>query len=77
MTRLFIVNIKALNLSQAETHGYVAIGFSPNGGMAGADIFLAWVHNNGTIVGKVVTKKFIVKTALKHLIMLIILGLLC
>ncbi len=30
--------------------GYVAIGFSPNGAMRGADIFLGWVDDdNGTI----------------------------
>lgn len=34
----------------AQTRGSLAIGFSPNGGMAGADIIMAWVDANGNIV---------------------------
>ncbi len=35
---------------QVQTLGYVAIGFSPNGGMKGADIALAWVDDqNGKV----------------------------
>lgn len=30
----------------AETKGYIAIGFSPNGGMINADIVVGWVINN-------------------------------
>jgi len=32
----------------AQTLGYVGFGLSPNGGMAGADIFIAGVFPNGT-----------------------------
>ena len=28
---------------QVKTQGYVAIGFSPNGGMSGSDIILGWI----------------------------------
>ena len=35
------------------TSGYVAIGFSPNGGMSGADIFLGFVNGNGQAEGMV------------------------
>lgn len=31
----------------APTTGYVAIGFSPNGGMRGSDIVMAWVDGEG------------------------------
>lgn len=31
---------------KVKTLGYVAIGFSPNGGMKGADIALGWVNDN-------------------------------
>lgn len=30
-----------------NTNGYVAVGFSPNGGMKDADIVLGWVDRNG------------------------------
>ena len=36
-----------------ETLGYVALGFSPNGGMAGADMFVAWVDSKGKAHGEV------------------------
>ena len=29
--------------------GYVGLGFSPNGGMAGADIVLAWVDEKNQV----------------------------
>lgn len=32
---------------QVEAHGWVGLGFSPNGGMAGADIVHAYIDNNG------------------------------
>ena len=32
---------------QVKTHGYVAIGFSPNGGMSGSDIILGWISDLG------------------------------
>ena len=31
----------------APTKGYVGVGFSPHGGMTGADIVLGWVDSNG------------------------------
>lgn len=30
---------------EVKTLGYVALGISPNGGMAGSDIVIGWVHN--------------------------------
>ncbi len=30
---------------QVKSLGYVSIGFSPNGGMKGADIIIAWMEN--------------------------------
>ena len=36
---------------QVEALGYVGIGFSPTGGMHGADIVIAWVDaDTGTVV---------------------------
>lgn len=32
---------------QVATTGYVGIGFSPNGGMAGSDVFIGWVGDDG------------------------------
>ncbi|XP_069946728.1 MOXD1 homolog 1 [Cherax quadricarinatus] len=34
---------------QVATKGYVGLGFSPNGGMKGADIILGWVDDTGNI----------------------------
>ncbi|ROT62616.1 dopamine beta hydroxylase [Penaeus vannamei] len=34
---------------QVATHGYVGLGFSPNGGMKGADIVLGWVDAQGDL----------------------------
>lgn len=31
---------------EARTKGYVGIGFSPNGGMEGADILIGWIDDN-------------------------------
>jgi len=31
----------------ARTKGYVGLGFSPHGGMDGADIVIGWVDSNG------------------------------
>ena len=31
----------------AQTHGWVGFGMSPNGGMAGSDIVIGWVDQNG------------------------------
>lgn len=31
------------------THGYIGLGFSPGGGMHGADIMLAWVDTGGGV----------------------------
>ena len=31
------------------THGYIGLGFSPGGGMHGADIMLAWVDTGGQV----------------------------
>ncbi len=36
----------------AETRGYAAIGFSPRGDMINADIFMAWVDDDGVLHGK-------------------------
>jgi len=36
---------------QVATLGYVSLGFSPNGGMKGADMFLAWIDDHS---GKVI-----------------------
>lgn len=30
---------------EVETRGYVALGFSPNGGMPGSDVAFGWVKN--------------------------------
>ena len=38
---------------RVETRGYVALGFSPNGGMKGSDIALAWVDDEGQLHLKV------------------------
>ncbi|XP_042880997.1 uncharacterized protein LOC122258825 [Penaeus japonicus] len=35
---------------QAETKGYVGLGFSPNGGMTGSDIVLGWVTDDGEVM---------------------------
>jgi len=32
-----------------RTHGYIGLGFSPSGGMHGADIALGWVGDNGEV----------------------------
>ena len=38
----------------AETSGYVGLGFSPNGGMKNADIFIAWIDDqDGSIHAEV------------------------
>nr|XP_045616431.1 uncharacterized protein LOC123769364 [Procambarus clarkii] len=34
---------------QVATNGYVGLGFSPNGGMKGADIVLGWVDDSGKV----------------------------
>ena len=34
---------------KARTKGYVAIGFSPEGQMAGSDVFLAWLDPDGRL----------------------------
>lgn len=31
---------------EAKTKGYIGIGFSPNGGMEGADIVIGWIDDN-------------------------------
>lgn len=41
----------------APTRGYVAIGFSPNGGMKGSDIVMAWIDEGGKAHIKVETCK--------------------
>ena len=38
------------NIFQVQTHGYVAIGFSPNGAMKGSDIILAKIQNEEIIL---------------------------
>ncbi|GIX73703.1 hypothetical protein CDAR_397851 [Caerostris darwini] len=38
-------NEKVIFKIEVETRGYVALGFSPNGGMAGSDIAIGWVKN--------------------------------
>ena len=35
---------------QVETHGWVGLGFSSNGGMTGADIFLGWIKDDGSTI---------------------------
>jgi hypothetical protein len=42
-------------LVEAATRGYVGVGFSPGGGMAAADIVLAWVDDNTAQVYLVVS----------------------
>ena len=37
-------------LFKVQTHGYVAIGFSPNGGMKGSDIIFAGIENDNIIL---------------------------
>ncbi|XP_037779474.1 LOW QUALITY PROTEIN: MOXD1 homolog 1-like [Penaeus monodon] len=39
----------ALSSAQVATRGYVGLGFSPNGGMKGADIVLGWVDARGHV----------------------------
>jgi len=34
---------------EVATHGYIALGFSPSGGMHGSDIALAWVDSSGGV----------------------------
>ena len=34
---------------QVATQGYIGFGFSPNGGMAGADMILSWISSTGKI----------------------------
>jgi len=36
-------------LVEVATHGYVGLGFSPGGGMHGADIVLCWVDSRGKV----------------------------
>ena len=36
----------------AQTLGYLGVGFSPNGGMKGSDIFIGWVTDDGQALGK-------------------------
>jgi len=35
---------------RGRTQGWIGLGFSPNGAMTGADIYLGWVKNDGNIV---------------------------
>ncbi|XP_047468824.1 DBH-like monooxygenase protein 1 [Penaeus chinensis] len=35
---------------QVRTQGYVGLGFSPNGGMKGADVVLGWVADDGKVM---------------------------
>jgi len=41
-----------------RTEGFVGFGISPNGGMAGADIFIAGVYPNGTTYASVSSTAF-------------------
>ena len=46
----------------AETTGWVGLGISPNGGMTGADIIMAWVANDGTtniLVSEILLMKYL------------------
>ena len=36
-----------------KAKGYVSLGFSPNGGMEGADIFLAWIKEDNQVAAQV------------------------
>jgi len=45
-------------LVEAATRGYVGLGFSPGGGMLGADIILSWVDDNTGQIYVVVSKKW-------------------
>ena len=49
LIKKFFLNILK-NIFQVQTHGYVAIGFSPNGGMKGSDIILARIQNEEIIL---------------------------
>lgn len=44
---------------EVETTGYVGLGISPSSSMAGADIFIAGVFDNGTSYGMVSCNKLI------------------
>merc|ERR1711962_1482719 len=35
--------------ASVRTHGYIGLGFSPSGGMHGADIALAWIRSDGIV----------------------------
>jgi hypothetical protein len=48
-------------LVEAATRGYVGVGFSPEGGMAAADIMLAWVDD-------ITADVFLVVSSLSHMI---------
>jgi len=32
---------------QVQTRGYIGLGFSPSGGMKGADIIIGWIDEGG------------------------------
>ncbi|CAL4133676.1 unnamed protein product, partial [Meganyctiphanes norvegica] len=38
-----------IDFEQVATTGYVGLGFSPSGGMGGADIALGWIDNSGFV----------------------------
>lgn len=42
-----------------EALGYVGFGLSPNGGMAGSDVVIGWVYDNGTAVLHVIWAFFL------------------
>lgn len=45
------ISASVIENPQVEALGYVGIGFSPTGGMHGADIVIAWVDpDTGTVV---------------------------
>ena len=45
------LNASQIKTLKVETLGYVGIGFSPTGGMHGADIILAWVEpDSGAVI---------------------------
>lgn len=48
--KLYLIPEWVLALLQVATTGYVGLGFSPTGGMKGADIIIGWVDGEGRVL---------------------------
>lgn len=57
---LHTLTMKARPCPQVRTQGYVGLGFSPNGGMKGADVVLGWVADDGKVMLQVSHKIYFV-----------------